>query len=112
MTDSNAILDYWFESIPEQQPYSPGRLAFWFPSDPDDPARGAGRFELLMNQALDGDLSDWEGTHRGALALLLLLGQLRRSGYSGQAAAYAGDELAQQPAVWPCAAISRAATAC
>ncbi len=99
MTDSNAILDYWFESIPEQQPYSPGRLSFWFLSDPDDPARGADRFEPLMERALDGALSDWEGSHRGALALLLLLGQLRRSGYPGQAAAYAGDELARRLAM-------------
>ena len=99
MTDSNAILDYWFESIPEQQPYSPGRLAFWFRSDPDDPDRRTGRFEALMDQALDGALSGWETSHRGALALLLLLGQLRRAGYPGQAAAYAGDEPARRLAM-------------
>ena len=55
----------------------------------DDEIRS--RFGALIPRACDGELSDWETTSNGALALILLLDQFTRNIHRGTPDAYLGD---------------------
>ncbi|MTH98218.1 DUF924 family protein [Roseibium sp. RKSG952] len=48
-----------------------------------------------VEAGLNGDLEDWFGTAHGTLALILVLDQLTRNVFRGEARAFAGDPTAQ-----------------
>ncbi|MDP2163742.1 MAG: DUF924 family protein [Hydrogenophaga sp.] len=54
------------------------------------------RFAPLVNEALQGGLTDWEATVNTRLALIIVLDQFPRNIYRGQARAFAGDPRARQ----------------
>jgi uncharacterized protein (DUF924 family) len=54
------------------------------------------RFGALVEQALNGGLTDWEANINTRLALIIVLDQFTRNVYRGQARAFAGDPRAQQ----------------
>lgn len=91
----NRILDFWFTCPIEN----------WFqPAEPDVfDAQIRSGFESLVTQARSNDknhnLSSWEGSARGTLALLILLDQFPRNVYRGSAAAHASDTQACEVAV-------------
>ncbi len=66
----------------------------WFEKDAafDDDIRG--RFLKLHEAAAAGELTDWEASAEGALALLILLDQFPRNMFRGQTRAFATDSLA------------------
>ncbi|MBN8955941.1 MAG: DUF924 domain-containing protein [Rhizobiales bacterium] len=53
------------------------------------------RFLSLYEQAAAGELSDWESSPVGALALLILLDQFPRNMFRNDARAFVADELAR-----------------
>ena len=80
-----ALVRFWCEA-------GPGR---WFRRDEAFDAVLRARFGDLQRAAVEGGFEDWEGTARGALALVLLVDQLPRNLHRGAAAAFAGDARAR-----------------
>jgi uncharacterized protein (DUF924 family)/predicted GNAT family acetyltransferase len=68
--------------------------ALWFEKSDRTDAEITARFELLIAQALAGELCHWEATPLGRLALILLLDQFTRNSFRGHARAFAGDAFA------------------
>jgi len=80
-----AVLDFWFvENGPKQ----------WYSKDAAFDAAIRERFEGLVGQAARGELSDWRGTARGALAEIIVLDQFPRNLYRDDARAFASDPIA------------------
>jgi uncharacterized protein (DUF924 family) len=89
------VLDFWFgDGLLRDWP-SQDRNALWFGGGPaqDDAIRE--RFGALVDEALDGGLTDWETDPRSRLALIVLLDQLSRNVHRGQRRAFDGDTRAQ-----------------
>jgi uncharacterized protein (DUF924 family) len=82
------ILTFWHEAGPEK----------WFRKDTafDDAIRS--RFLETYEAAAAGQLSDWERTADGALALILLLDQFPRNMFRNDARTFAADPLARDVA--------------
>jgi uncharacterized protein (DUF924 family) len=83
------VLDFWFKEI------SPDR---WFDSDAAFDAELRRRFEETWRAAREGKLKDWEETGDGALALVIVLDQLPRNMFRGNAQAFSTDALAREVA--------------
>jgi len=90
-----------------ETPVTPaGILAFWRDAGPDrwytpDDAFDAEvrlRFLDLWKQAAAGELSAWEASDDGALALVIVLDQFPRNMFRGDAMTYASDGLAREVA--------------
>ena len=60
--------------------------------------RYAAAFSSLWQQAAAGDLSSWEASDDGALALIIVLDQFPRNMFRGDARTYASDALAREVA--------------
>ena len=85
------ILEYWFGDTVRDPSRVPGRMGFWFGTDP---ARDAGmreRWGELVTAASEGKLDFWTRSARGRLAVLILLDQMRRNIYRGTAEAFRHD---------------------
>lgn len=84
-TKSQEILDFWF---------SPEVRSLWFNSTPEFDGQIKAQYEKLFDSAIKGELSHWEESAEGALAVVIILDQfplnmfrdLPRS-FSGEAAA-------------------------
>jgi uncharacterized protein (DUF924 family) len=88
-----AVLDFWFG--PEGDPDRERQREIWFKSTAafDDAVR-----EALANDyecAAAGELTSWEDTAQGALALVLLLDQVPRNIFRDTPRAYATDAMAR-----------------
>jgi uncharacterized protein (DUF924 family) len=79
------VLAFWRGAGPEK----------WFKKDEAFDAEVAARFLAAYEHAVRGELSAWETTPDGALALAILLDQLPRNMFRGQARTYAADALAR-----------------
>lgn len=79
------VVSFWQKAGPDR----------WFKKDPafDDEIRE--RFLATHEAAAAGQLSDWEQSAQGALALLILLDQFPRNMFRGDARAFATDPLAR-----------------
>lgn len=82
------MLTFWFGSI---DPADDRARDEWFRKDPTFDERIRTRFGSLVEAALAGELSAWEGSPAGALAQLLLLDQFTRNVFRGSPRAFAGD---------------------
>jgi uncharacterized protein (DUF924 family) len=82
MSDIAVLLDFWF---------APETAKKWFDKDPAFDADLRERFGTLQQSAAFDALDHWAATAHGALALVLLLDQLPRNLYRGDARAYAND---------------------
>jgi len=94
--DAEALLDFWFGA-----PTSPGygsNRSEWFRKDPAFDASIRDRFGPLIERALRGELEDWAGTSRGALAQVIVLDQFTRNVFRDTPRAFAGDARALQAA--------------
>lgn len=76
------LLDFWFAE--------PARRR-WFRSTPEFDAEIRERFESTWRAAAGGELSDWEETPRGALALVILLDQLPLNMFRGRPEGHATE---------------------
>ena len=88
------ILDFWFG--PGSGPAGESYRKLWFQPDAEFDQAIRRRFGRVMEDALKGGLTRWEGTPRGRLALILVLDQFTRNLGRHTAAAFAGDERAQR----------------
>lgn len=84
MTTQEDVLAFWFADGPDT------RRAVWFQKDNTFDTACA-RFTAARDQAREGALDAWRATPKGTLALLILLDQLSRNLYRGQAEAFAAD---------------------
>ena len=89
MTDPRSIIDFW---------YAPRAHALWFEKDKAFDEEIRARFGAAVHAAQMGELDSWAATQMGALALLILLDQMSRNIYRGQAKAYLADPLAREVA--------------
>ena len=79
------VVHFWFREL---------RPAQWFHRNQKLDQQITNRFQGLVEQALDANLSSWENKPSSALALVLLLDQFPRHVWRGQAKAFSGDPLA------------------
>ena len=86
------VLDFWFGE-PESPVYGQAR-AEWFRKDDGFDAEIARRFGPMIEQALGGELREWENDAWSALARILLLDQFPRNVFRNTPRAFAGDTLA------------------
>jgi len=89
---SESVLAFWFGdreagdgAIAERQ------ATLWWQKDPATDAEIRERFADLWQQAVDGELGDWEDAPRSRLALILLLDQFTRHLHRDAPAAYEQD---------------------
>lgn len=80
-----AVLDFWFTECSEED---------WFTKSATFDATLRDRFGALQAQAAAGTLDAWAGTPDGRLALILLLDQMSRNLFRGEARAFAQDPAA------------------
>jgi uncharacterized protein (DUF924 family) len=91
-----AILSFWFGLSRTDPDAVPERLQRWFRVDAEFDAQIRGQFSELHAAAAAGELSEWEQTPRGTLALILLLDQFSRNLFRGTPEAIAEDAVAQR----------------
>ena len=89
----DTIIDYWFGAI-EDQLSPPEKYALWYNSKREDDKFIKDKFEHLYQQAMLGHLDSWLDSAKGTMALIILLDQMPRNMYRGEAQAFAGDHLA------------------
>ena len=85
ITSSDAVLAFWREAGPDK----------WFTKDTafDDAIKS--RFLAIYEAAAAGQITDWERTAEGALALVIVLDQFPRNMFRSDARTYAADPLAR-----------------
>jgi len=88
------LQSFWFGELEDGYPRE-SRQALWFGGGPEVDAEIRERFGAAVEAALDGGFRDWEGNARGELALVLLLDQMTRNIYRGDARAFTGDTRAR-----------------
>ncbi|GLR89240.1 DUF924 family protein [Bradyrhizobium iriomotense] len=82
------VLAFWREAGDER----------WYKRDDAFDAEIRSRFLELWRRAANGDLSSWEASDDGALALVIVLDQFPRNMFRGDALTYASDEQAREVA--------------
>jgi uncharacterized protein (DUF924 family) len=90
------VLKFWFgDDIRDANEVAGARSALWWGGQENDQAIRE-RFETLHEQAIWGELREWEADPRGRLALIILIDQFSRNMHRGTPDAFAHDELSQQ----------------
>jgi uncharacterized protein (DUF924 family) len=92
------VLAFWREAGPER----------WYKKDAGFDALISGRFLQLWQKATAGELSSWETSDEGALALVIVLDQFPRNMFRDDARTYSSDARAREVAA---RAIARGADA-
>lgn len=83
------VLDFWF--APSVQP-------LWFAATPEFDTALRARFLATHQAAAAGELSDWETTAAGALALVIVLDQFPLNMFRGQPESFATEAAAREVA--------------
>jgi uncharacterized protein (DUF924 family) len=94
------LLDWWFGAAGcgtgvTAAEVAASRTALWFGKQDSQDEQAREQFGALVEQALAGQLQDWQGEPEGWLATLLLLDQLPRMIFRDTPRAFAGDLLAR-----------------
>ena len=94
------LLDWWFGAAGcgtgvTAAEVAASRTALWFGKQDSQDEQAREQFAALVEQALAGQLQDWQGEPEGWLAKLLLLDQLPRMIFRDTPRAFAGDLLAR-----------------
>lgn len=87
------VLHFWLDD-PGAPPLANAPL--WYKKDDAFDATIRDRFGVAIEQAMRGDLAEWQTTPRGRLAFIILLDQFTRNVFRNQARAFAGDHLARE----------------
>ena len=82
------ILAFWRDAGPDR----------WYKRDDAFDAELRRRYQDLWRKASAGELSSWEASDDGALALVIVLDQFPRNMFRGDARTYASDALARKVA--------------
>mgnify|MGYP003624128767 CR=1 FL=1 len=79
------VLDFWFNDIEPKQ---------WFQKDTVFDNKIKEQFGILHQQAIQGELSAWRDSPKGALAEIIVLDQFSRNIYRDQPESFAADPMA------------------
>ena len=92
------ILQFWFEGVDDATPIEKNKRPFskWFKGGQALDQEIRERFESDLDSAFIGEYQAWEGSAKGALALILLYDQFTRNMYRGTPRMYAADTLARK----------------
>ena len=93
---ARVLLDVWFGAPGD--PLREERREIWFRSTPEHDAMLRDMFLADYERAAAGALADWELAAESALALVLLLDQVPRNIFRGDARTYATDKMAREVA--------------
>ena len=86
------VLDYWFgDAIKLNVDGLKDYFQRWFQGGKEIDKEIVTRFGEAVNQAAADELSRWENTTEGSLALIILLDQFTRNVYRGTGKAFAYD---------------------
>ena len=88
------VLHYWFGEQEEGFPVEDKNALWWFASAEVD-AELRDRFGGILDEARSGQLDAWKTSPRPCLALVVLLDQLSRNVFRGEAAAFSSDPAAR-----------------
>lgn len=91
MQATDALLEFWYEGVDAAGVPGPDCFSRWFRGGPGFDAEIVERFGPEIETSLAGGCEDWSRTARGNHALVLLLDQLPRNAFRGQARAFSGD---------------------
>jgi uncharacterized protein (DUF924 family)/glutathione S-transferase len=90
------VLDFWFGAPATTETEMMTKAQRWFAGGDAMDSEVKTRFTDTVEAALSGKLDAWAATTRGRLALVLVLDQLTRHVFRGQARTFAGDPKAQR----------------
>lgn len=91
MHPSHVILDYWFGTVPINEPPAPDRENLWWVADPIIDKEIERLFAHDIRPSADGSNRDWAASPDSCLALIILLDQFTRSIWRGDARSYEHD---------------------
>lgn len=86
------VLSFWLGE-PGADPYAKSEL--WWKKDPAFDRECRERFQATLEAGVRGELSEWEKTPKGRLALVILYDQLSRNMFRDTPRAFAQDPLAR-----------------
>jgi len=89
------ILHFWFGAFPTPYTADPAKTDMWFKNGADYDAEIFMQFGVDYEKAVNGELNHWIDSHRGRLALIILLDQFSRHIHRGTVQAFAQDKKAQ-----------------
>lgn len=89
------ILDFWFGAFPTPYTSDASKADMWFKNGTAYDTEIFINFGIDYDKAINGELDHWIDSHRGRLALIILLDQFSRHIHRGTAEAFAQDEKAQ-----------------
>ncbi|MFZ6657629.1 DUF924 family protein [Undibacterium sp. TJN19] len=96
MENKNTVLDFWFGHEQDDALTAKNQAKLWWSKDEALDAAIRSRFASLSEQALQGDLDDWQDSAQGRLALIILCDQFPRNMYRNTPASFAYDARARQ----------------
>ena len=85
MAEKEEILNFWFKDCKPEQ---------WFKKNEDFDQMIENRFSIAIENAIAGNLGNWEESKTGCLALIILLDQFTRNVFRDTPRAFAGDKRA------------------
>ena len=85
MAEKEEILNFWFKECKPEQ---------WFKKNEDFDQMIENRFSITIENAIAGNLGNWEESETGCLALIILLDQFTRNVFRDTPRAFAGDKRA------------------
>lgn len=94
LTRISRVLDYWFADLNLTPSYFEERVSLWFQKSAETDQYIREHFEKDVEAAVKGELSAWEETPEGLLALIILLDQFSLNLYRGEAKAYQQSQMA------------------
>ena len=85
MAKKEEILNFWFKECKPEQ---------WFKKNEDVDQMIENRFSISIENAIAGNMGNWEESETGCLALIILLDQFTRNIFRDTPRAFAGDKRA------------------
>ena len=89
------ILEFWFGFFPTPYTADVSKTDMWFKNGSSYDSEIFIKFGVDYDRATKGELDHWADSHRGRLALIILLDQFSRHIHRGTAKSFAQDEKAQ-----------------
>ena len=89
------ILEFWFGGFPTPYTADISKVDMWFKNGAAYDSEIFINFGVDYEKAINGELDHWVESHRGRLALIILLDQFSRHIHRGSAEAFAQDLKAQ-----------------
>jgi uncharacterized protein (DUF924 family) len=93
------LLDFWFGDLGRADLPTSDRTNLWFGENEQLKKSFLQKFKLDYEQAVLGQLEEWQETPRGCLALIILLDQFSRCEYHDSPKAFSLDKKAQEMAL-------------